>query len=73
MTCTREDEMAWGCGTRGGEKRLWDLVWKLEGKRAPHVYQLGCHIVWRRTEFRPTAVEAGFSPSTPASVYCSDL
>lgn len=28
------------------------LVWKPEGKRAPLVYQLVCHIVWRRTEFR---------------------
>jgi len=28
------------------------LVWKPEGKRAPRVYQLVCHIVWRRTEFR---------------------
>lgn len=49
------------------------LAWKPEGKRAPQVYQLVCHIVWRRTEFRPTAVEARFSPSTPGSVHCSDL
>ena len=44
---------------------------KLEGKRAPQVYQLVCHIVWRLTEFRPTAVEARFNPSSPASVHCA--